>query len=215
MSDQLGALGRGLLDTALGASAQEVRRWHAEALALFSDKLPSRIQNNLACVAAGLRLIEKLCACLALEWDEVFPLDMKVCCTYLQQGVREFLLEGGETNKSIVEQTLEVMDRMGLDEEQCRVMNDGKDIAIHFKGAYDRYTKYRRDHAILGECLTYSQFMRQLWKSDLYIETKVVRFGNETKKAAILDYAMLAQRCDVSGVSGYAALPLGDAQRAE
>ena len=108
----------------------------------------------------------------------------------------------------MVEQTLEIMDRMGFDDESCKMLEYGTQVALHFKSVYDRYTKYRRDHVIVGECLTYSQFMRQLRKSDLYIETKVIRFGSETRKAVVLNYEVLSQRCEVSGFDTSGAMPL-------
>ena len=107
-------------------------------------------------------------------------------------------LDGGNSNKSIVETTLEVIDRMGLTADECRMLEDGN-VAIWFKGIYDRYTQYRRDHAILGECLPYGQFMKQLRKSDLYVCDRTVMLGDNRRKGTILDYGTLKRRCDVDG----------------
>ena len=87
---------------------------------------------------------------------------------------------------------------MGLTADECRMLEDGN-VAIWFKGIYDRYTQYRRDHAILGECLPYGQFMKQLRKSDLFIEGKVIQIGEDVKRGTILNYPLLRQRCDVDG----------------
>lgn len=164
-------------------------------------------ENGLCCMA-GLRLIEKLCASRGLSWGQVFPVALDGCARYLQFAAREYLLDGGDSNKSVVEQTLEVMDRMGLDPDSCKELEGGALIAIHFKSVYDRLTKYRRDFAIVGECLPYAQFMRQLRKSDLYVESRAVRFGSDTRKAILLDYRLLRQRCDVSGFMGTEIKPL-------
>ena len=206
--EALAAFGRGLLDTALATSSTEAVTWYSESLPLFGKELPTRIVNNLACCMAGLRLIEKLCISLGLAWDSVFSVGLDACAAYLQFAAREYLLDGGETNKSVVEQTLEIIDRMGLDDESCKMLENSTQVAIHFKSVYDRYTKYRRDHAIIGECLTYPQFMRQLWKSDLYVETKAVRFSGDVRKAAVLNYEILKRRCDVSGFMGTEIEPL-------
>ena len=96
------------------------------------------------------------------------------------------------------ELTLEVIDRMGLTADECRMLEDGN-VAIWFKGIYDRYTQYRRDHAILGECLPYNQFMKQLRKSDLYVCDRTVMLGDNRRKGTILDYGTLKRRCDVDG----------------
>lgn len=196
--DDLLALGRALLDTALTLNERVVAGWHKEALVMFDPALPSRVLNNLACCMVGLRLLEATCARLGLAWGQVFNIGMDACFTYLEYGVREYLLDGGQSNKSIVELTLEVIDRMGLTDEECHYLDDGN-VAIYFRGIYDRYTQYRRDHAILGECLPYAQFMKQLRKSDLYVGTKVVRFGDATKKAVLLNDKALRERCDIEG----------------
>lgn len=198
LRETLTGFGRALLNMALTVKAEEAAAWHREALRLFSAAMPSRVVNNLACCAAGLRLTEALCTGMGFAWGQVFPIGMDACVRYLEYAAREYLLDGGETNKSVVEQTLEVMDRMGLGPENCRMLEDGQ-IAIHFKSVYDQLTKYRRDHAIVGECLAYPAFMRQLRKSDLYVEDKPIRFGSDLKKATVLNYAALKQRCDVAG----------------
>jgi hypothetical protein len=209
MPDALAAFGRALLDTALATPGKDVAAWYDEALPLFDKELPSRIVNNLACCVAGLRLLEKLCGSLSLAWGDVMEFGLAACAAYLQYAAREYLLDGGNTNKSVVEQTLEIMDRMGLDEEECRMLENDTQVAIHFKGVYDRYTKYRRDHAIVGECLPYSQFMQQLRNSDLFLRDKSVRFKSEVRLAQILNYAETRKRCDVSGFSTDGAEPLG------
>ena len=183
---------------ALNTKVMDVGAWHKDAMRMLGSSMPSRVVNNLACCVVGLRLLESLCTGLSLEWGQVFPIGMDACVRYLVFATREYLLDGGETNKSVVEQTLEVMDRMGLSADNCRMLESGH-IAIHFKSAYDLFTKYRRDYAIVGECLTYPAFMRQLRKSDLYVEDKPIWFDGELRKATALNYTVLKQRCDVAG----------------
>ena len=194
----LTAMGRALLDTALTLRTDAVVQWHREALPMFNAALPSRILNNLACCMVGLRLMEAMLARLGLAWGQVFSVGIDACVKYLEYGVREYLLDGGNSNKSIVEQTMEVIDRMGLTTDEFRTLPDGN-AAFFFKGFYDRYTQYRRDHAIIGECLPYSQFIKQLRKSDLFVEAKTIRFSEDTKHAMILNYPLLRSRCDIDG----------------
>ena len=208
MQSDLPMLGRVLLDTALTLSARVVRQWHDEALALFNPALPSRVVNNLACCMVGVRLLEVLCARLGFTWGQVFPIDMDACIKHMEYAVREYLLDGGDTNKSIIEQTLEVMDRMTVSAEHCALSKDGKEVAFLFPRFYDQYTKYRRDHAIYGECLSYNQFVKQLKKSDLFLAFKTVRIGGGTPKAYVLDYGLIRQRCNVSGFLGTDVPPL-------
>ena len=91
------------------------------------------------------------------------------------------------------------MDRMGLSDEECRFL-DVNHVALHFKGFYDRFTRYIRENAMITEYLQYGQFMKQLRKSELYTESKTVRMGNnDPKKVIVLDYGEIKRRCDVDG----------------
>lgn len=206
-AESLTCLGRGLLDTALTLNVDTVAQWHSEAMPVFNAKLPARIRNNLACCMVGLRVMEALCNRLGMAWSQVFSIGLDACAKYLEYGVTEYLLDGGESNKSVVELTFEVMDRMGLTADECRFLEGGI-VAIHIKGIYDRYTRYRRDNAIVVECLPYAQFMKQLRKSDLFVETRTVRFGDDPKKAVILNYELLRKKCDVDGFLHSYAVPL-------
>ncbi|HML45696.1 MAG TPA: DNA primase, partial [Clostridia bacterium] len=140
MQSDLPRLGRALLETALTLSTETVRQWHDEALALFNPALPSRVVNNLSCCMVGVRLLEALCARLGFAWGQVFPVGVEACVKHMEYAVREYLLDGGDANKSIIEQTLEVMDRMTVSEEHCAFSKDGKEVAFLFARFYDQYT---------------------------------------------------------------------------
>ena len=208
MQGALTEMGRALLDTALTLNTATARQWFDEALPLFNGRLPSRVVNNLACCMAGLRLTEAMCNRLGFSWGQVFPVGMDACTKHLVYAAREYLLDGGESNKSVVEQTLEVMDRMTVSPEYCAFSKDGKEVAFLFARFYDQYTKYRRDHAIYGECLPYNQFIKQLKKSDLFVGYKTARIGHGTPKAYVLNYELIRQRCDVTGFLGTDVPPL-------
>ena len=208
MQGALTEMGRALLDTALTLNTATARQWFDEALPLFNGRLPSRVVNNLACCMAGLRLTEAMCNRLGFSWGQVFPVGMDACTKHLEYAAREYLLDGGESNKSVVEQTLEVMDRMTVSPEYCAFSKDGKEVAFLFARFYDQYTKYRRDHAIYGECLPYNQFIKQVKKSDLFVGYKTARIGPGTPKAYVLNYELIRQRCDVTGFLGTDVPPL-------
>ena len=208
MQGALTEMGRALLDTALTLNTATAQQWFDEALPLFNGRLPSRVVNNLACCMAGLRLTEAMCNRLGFSWGQVFPVGMDACTKHLEYAAREYLLDGGESNKSVVEQTLEVMDRMTVSPEYCAFSKDGKEVAFLFARFYDQYTKYRRDHAIYGECLPYNQFIKQVKKSDLFVGYKTARIGPGTPKAYVLNYELIRQRCDVTGFLGTDVPPL-------
>lgn len=120
---------------------------------------------------------------------------------YIEYAAKEYLLDGGTSNKSVVEQTFEVMSRMGLDpKSEYTICDNGKTLALWLNHVYDRYTKYRKDYAIAGETLTYAQFKKQLQHSDYFPGSNVPkRIGGETRKAWTINYELLRNRCDVSG----------------
>jgi len=195
----LRSLGRSLLDTALDTLPSEVEKWFDEGREFFSTELPIRILDNLCCLYAGLCLLAKLCGRLGLPW--AFPFDRESCTKYIEYGAKEYLLDGGLNNKSIVEQTFEVMSRMPLKYgKDYAFENNNEFLCLAIAGIYDKYTRYRRDCAIVGEVLTYSQFKKQLAHSEFFIEkNRTKRFGEDTKRVWVVDFAKLSQRCDVAG----------------
>ena len=61
----------------------------------------------------------------------------------------------------------------------------------------------------MGEVLPYSQFKKQLMHSDLFVQANVQkRIGTESRKAWIVDYALLRTRCDVAGFEEGRVAPL-------
>ena len=205
--ERLACFGRGLLEAALTVSAEDAAQWHHEAKALFSASLPSRILANLAAVMCGLRLTERLCARLGLSWEQVFPISLVECARFLGFGVLEYLLDGGESNKTVVEQTLEVFDRMKLGAELVHMSEESKELALYIKDIYDLYTQYVKDHAVDGERLTKQEFLRQLRQTEYYLGSKTVRFVDRVKQAHVLNYDLLQKRCDVTGF-GETTIPL-------
>lgn len=197
----INALGRSLLDTALDTMPAEVLKWFEEGRGFFPQELPLRILDNLCCLYAGLCLIAKLCGRLGTSWNGVFSIDREACTNYIEYGAREYLLDGGLSNKSVVEQTFEVMSRMPLKPGVDYALENNQDyLCLWLAGIYDRYTRYRRDCAIIGEVLTYSQFKKQLEHSEFFVQkNRVKRFGEDTKKVWVVDFVKLSQRCDVAG----------------
>ena len=192
-------VGRLLLATVLETKAETVAGWHRTAMGHFNANLPSRVVNNLACCETGLKLMEAALGRIDVAWGSVFPIHLEACITWLEKGIKEYLLDGGTSNKTVVEQSLEIMDRMGLSDEECRFLDDSH-VAIYFKGMYDRFTRYIRENAIITEYLQYGQFMKQLRKSDLFLESKVVRMGNsDLRRTTVLNYEEIKRRCDVDG----------------
>ena len=119
----------------------------------------------------------------------------------MEYGAGEYLLDGGLSNKSIVEQTFEVMSRMPLKPGIDYAFENHHDfLCLWLAGIYDRYTRYRKDCAILGETLTYSQFKKQLEHSEFFVtKNKSKRMGEDVKKVWVVDFTALSKRCDIAG----------------
>jgi hypothetical protein len=189
------------LDAALSLSPEDVREWHEEGKTVFAEPFPSRILSNLACAYAGLRLLARLCVKLGLSWDTVFPLPMEACVGNLSFSVREYLLEGCNHNKTVVEQTFEEMARMSLKPDKDFIFKTaGRHLAVALSGVYDRYTRYRRDYAGVGEVLPYAQFCKQLEHTEYFVaKNKPTRFGEDVKRAWVVDFEKLSQVVDLAG----------------
>lgn len=193
--------GRTILDMALSIRSSEVAAWHKEGIEGFSKELPSRVVNNLGCCYAGLRLLESICVRAGFSFSEVFPFGFDACIRYMEYGAREYLLDGGTNNKSVVEQTFEIMARMGLDDKtEYELSSDKTKLYIRLSQVYDKYTKYRKDYAIVGEVLTYAQFRKQLLHSDVFLQQNVQhKFNGRNCRCWVINYKTLLEHCDVSG----------------
>ena len=194
-------LGRTLLQVALKTEPEIVNAWYEEGVGKFLPDMDNRIINNLACCYAGLKLAEALCAEYHFAWDDVFPYSFDACVRYMEMAAKDYMLDGGTHNQSIIEQTFEIMARMQLDPRTDYTLSeDGNTLYIRLTQVYDKYTKYRKDYAILGEVLPYQQFKKQLLHSDLLIQSNAQkRIGPNSVKCWIIDFVALSARCDVSG----------------
>lgn len=196
---QLNDLGRTLLNTALKIAPNDVAKWYKEGTVKFNPDLPIRIISNLSCCYAGLKLLERMCNDYGFEWELAFPYSQETCIKYMEFVAKDYLLDGDTSNKSVVEQTFEVMARMKLDPKTVYCIEGGK-LYLWLTQIYDLYTKYRKDYAVVGETLTYAQFKKQLQHSEYFIASNErKRIGTENHRCRVVDYGLLAKRCDVAG----------------
>ena len=189
-----------LLRAVLTITPDTVFGWYRDGLTQFCKDLPSRVVSNLSALYAGLKLLETVCIGYRLLWDDLFPYPFVDCVHLLEAAAREYLLDGGTYNPTIVDQTLEIMARMEPEiEYEYYIVSDSK-LYLKLSKIYDDYTKYRKDHALVGECLPYAQFKKQLKHSDIFIEENAQkRFPDGNSRCWVLDFAKLSTRIDVSG----------------
>jgi hypothetical protein len=164
------------------------------------DDFPARVTSNLACLYAGLRLTECLCSNLGHSWDYYFSPSFNDCAKYLSQAVREYLLDGSNFNKSIIEETFEIMARMRLKHNVDYCFEAaGRHLCLRLEQVYDKYTKYRKDYAIVGEVLSLNEFRKQFRKSAYCIKANTTaRIKGVSTKVWKVDYEALQRVCNVS-----------------
>ena len=197
----VGSLGRSLLDTALQTTPTQARSWFDEGDGCFAKELPTRIRSNLCVLYAGLSLVGGLCQSLGISFDTAFPVSHEACAANMEYAAREYLLDDSGYNKGAVEQAFEVMARMRLKPgEDFAFENNGQFLCLCMAPVYDRYTRYRKDYAVLGEVLPYGQFKKQLEHSEFFVEkNRVKQFKEGSRRVWVVDYHKLGKRCDVSG----------------
>jgi hypothetical protein len=197
----LQSLGRSLLNTSLSTTPAEVDLWFDEGKNFLPGELPLRVLDNLCCLYCGLSLLAKLCQNMGAAWNNVIQYDHETCIRYIEFAAKEYLLDGGMNNKAIVEQTFEIMARMNLKQGvDYAFENNGQYLCLCLGGVYDRFTRYKKDCAIVGEVLSLSQFQRQLSHSEFFVEkSRLKRMGEEIRRVWVVDFAVLSKRCDVSG----------------
>ena len=204
LDDILSSFGRSLLDTALRLTVEDVWKWYSEGEKLYiKENFPARVTSNLACLYAGLKLVEQLCINYGSSWyrclSNSFSLDE--CAGHLAHAVREFLLDGSNYNKSIIEETFEIMARMNLKLDKDYVFDAaGRHLCLRLEIVYDKYTKYRKDYNITGEVLSLNLFRKQFKKSAYFVASNVQKWvGGSNKKWWVADFEALSRVCDVSG----------------
>ena len=149
----------------------------------------------------GRSLLDTALDTLPSEVEKWFDEGRESCTKYIEYGAKEYLLDGGLSNKSIVEQTFEVMSRMPLKHgKDYAFENHNEFLCLAIAGIYDKYTRYRRDCNITGEVLPYAQFKKQLAHSEFFLErNRLKRFGEDVKRVWVVDFVKLSRRCDVAG----------------
>ena len=197
---------------ALNTTVEETAKRHSVGIERYTGEFPSRIVDNLACLYSGLMFVNKLCWSFGQSWDSLFPIPLEACCNHLAFAAKEYLLDGGVHNQSIIEQTFEVMARMNLKLNSDYVFEaGGQQLCIWFAGVYDKYTRYRKDYAIMGEVLSAKQFYKQLEHSVYFIaKNKPKRMGDIVRKVWVVDFEKLSLVADVSGFVAVKATDSGE-----
>ncbi|MDO4460749.1 MAG: hypothetical protein Q4C42_11850, partial [Clostridia bacterium] len=204
--DDVHRFGRLLLNKAMNLSLDTVENYYQEAIKICGERFPARVKNNLACMYAGIALLQYAISEMEIDWEEITGLSPFDMLDIIMDTMQENLLDGRATNMSVIDETFEIMARMRLVDGEdyiVRTEEDGRTILyLRLKVVYDRFTQYKASHYISGEVLAKGEFERQLKRSSYYIgSNKNVWFPllKDGFKCWMIDFDLLSERCDVSG----------------
>lgn len=203
-------LGKSLLLAALNEVAGNIKQTFEDCLQCVPTEFESRVRNNIAVLLVGLYLMTKVCANLGTTFKEVFGVEPVETKAAVITAVRDYTLENGKS-KSIIEHTLEIMDRMTPEifKNEChiRLAPDGKRIAFNFKRMYDLYTQYLKINNIDAARQSYADFTAQFRKKDYFVIYENTRLKNEpyVKQSSVVqcffaDAEKLRNACDIENI---------------
>jgi len=206
------SFGKTVLLTALTLSSHRVKEAYDTALSAIKDRLDPRVLNNIAVLLTGAWVLEQTCCLVGTTFEKAFGIERSSVMPAVIKAVKDYTLDGAENSKGVVENSLEVIDRMvpqvlkaGYHFKLC---DDRNKVALHFKRIYDEFTKYVKDKAIAGEFVDFSNFKAQVKKKGYFVKYGTSRFKSDTygqgdgepEGCYILDILKLREHCDVSNI---------------
>lgn len=202
------SFGKSLLLAALEETPGNVRQNFNDCLSCVPKEFESRVRSNIAVLLMGLYLITKVCRNAGTEFKRVFGLVPAEIKTAMIAAVRDYTLENGKS-KSIIEHTLEIMDRMCPEvirnEHHIKLTADGKRVGFNFKRIYDPFTQYIRVNNIDAERLTYAAFTAQFRKKSYFTDYSNARMDDGTgnrqmAQCFFADAELLREACDINNI---------------
>ncbi len=201
--EQIQMFGKAVLLASLGLSESQIKNMYNEAIDKVEQDLPPRIRNNIAVLFCGLELVSAVCKKYSMTFQKCFAMEIDKVQSAIVKGVKDFMLSGGMYNKTVVDKTIEVFDRMGSlysSGVHYKAMDKGNFIAFNIKGMYDSFTKYVKEHSIAMEVLTYEMFIKQLQQKDYYKIYKNVSYATGQAKSFVVDTRKLSACADIGNL---------------
>ncbi|MCB2294318.1 hypothetical protein LGK95_12435 [Clostridium algoriphilum] len=168
----LNKLGASLLKEALKMSEEKIKEIHSAIFekAISNNIKNDRVKNSIANCMIGIALLKRVFNDLDLNMQECTGFTMKEIISSIETGAYEDLLDGGTSNKTVIEQNFETMNRMAANNELYRNIDydavldlDGDFVLrLNYTCFYDRFVKYCREHNVTHEVLPLSSFKKQL-----------------------------------------------------
>ncbi|MBU3182537.1 hypothetical protein [Clostridium psychrophilum] len=168
----LNKLGASLLKEALKMDEDKIKQIHSSIFekAISNNIKNDRAKNSIANCMIGIALLKRVFNDLDLDMQECTGFTMKEIISSIETGAYEDLLDGGTSNKTVIEQNFETMNRMAANNELLRNIDydtvldlDGDFVLrLNYTCFYDRFVKYCREHNVTHEVLPLSSFKKQL-----------------------------------------------------
>lgn len=211
-SKLLNKLGKSILKEALKMEDNTLLElYNCIYKSLCSVKITStRVRNSVTNCILGIYLITNVFNELNLNLEKCTGIKINDIIKSINEGAISDLLDYSNNNKSVLDDTLETINRMavsgcideGIHYDTSKI--DGIEVLrLNYVAFYDDFLKYCKDHNLTQETLSLKSFKNQLSKSNYclyYDKPTTFRTGydngsrRKTFRAAILDIEKLKEK---------------------
>lgn len=180
-------LGRSALNLAMKIDSRyikEKKKCIDEKLISNSIKTP-RLRNSISNCILGIFILNEIYKKVGLDFQQVTEIKLRDIVIAISRVVFEENLDRRSTSKTIIENTLEILDSMAANNElikglDYKIINNGTELALNVNRFYDRLTGYvKKNHVSIEILKTKSQFTKQLRKTHYFVDYKKVRLFDE------------------------------------
>lgn len=171
-SNLLNKLGRSLLKEGLKMEEKKAKEIQSAAFErLISNNIKNdRVKNSIANCILGIALLKSVFDDMDMDMQECTGFSIKDIIASIERGAYEDLLDSGSSNKTVIEQNFETMNRMAANNELLRNIDydavldlDGEFVLrLNYTSFYDRFVKYCREYNVTHEVMPLSSFKKQL-----------------------------------------------------
>jgi len=171
-SNLLNKLGRSLLKEGLKMEEKKVKELQSAAFEkLISNNIKNdRVKNSIANCILGIALLKSVFDDMDLDMEQCTGFSIKDIISSIEKGAYEDLLDSGSSNKTVIEQNFETMNRMAANNELLRnidydaIRDSDGDLVLrlNYTSFYDRFVKYCREYNVTHEVMPLSSFKKQL-----------------------------------------------------
>ena len=152
---------------------------------LYQKIKNERGRDTMVNLVLGMELVKKVYERCGL--GEMFDSErVKDFLSHCLEAISEFTFKGQKTSRTILENTLEVFDRMVANgvlynDEDFKTVSKKDELALDLTRLYDKFTEYISKRNIEMEFYSQKQFASTLRKSKYFSGYKAVRFESKAK----------------------------------